>query len=322
MHVLVDPFLPGREPVVDGAELGQDPSLDAGLLGDLPGRGLLEGLAVLHVALRQAPLHAAGAVAARDHGDPGDALVHVDDDAAGRALLHRGEPAVGPLGVARWGGHAATLTSRGRQAAARRGGAAGPPSGSGRRRSGRACVVPAPARGHLPLSLVSSPQPPAALLQQAVAHLAPVVPLLTELGELFNAEGHELALVGGPVRDAFLGRSRRTWTSPPVRPLSRPSASSPDGATPTGTSGATSGRSAPAVEPPPSRSPPTGLTPTTGRPASRSSPSGTTSRTTWFAATSPSTRWRCGCPRWSSWTRMPGWRTWRSGCCAPPGRPR
>ena len=53
---------------------------------------------------------------------------------------------------------------------------------------------------------MSSPQPPAALLQQAVAHLAPVVPLLTELGELFTAEGHELALVGGPVRDAFLGR--------------------------------------------------------------------------------------------------------------------
>ena len=52
-----------------------------------------------------------------------------------------------------------------------------------------------------------SPQPPTALLQQAVAHLAPVVPLLTELGELFTAAGHEIALVGGPVRDAFLGRT-------------------------------------------------------------------------------------------------------------------
>ena len=30
--------------------------------------------------------------------------------------------------------------------------------------------------------------------------------MLTELGELFVAAGHELALVGGPVRDAFLGR--------------------------------------------------------------------------------------------------------------------
>ena len=57
------------------------------------------------------------------------------------------------------------------------------------------------------MSLVPSPQPPTALLQQAVAHLAPVVPLLTELGELFTAAGHEIALVGGPVRDAFLGRT-------------------------------------------------------------------------------------------------------------------
>lgn len=31
--------------------------------------------------------------------------------------------------------------------------------------------------------------------------------LLDELGELFAAAGHELALVGGPVRDAFLGRT-------------------------------------------------------------------------------------------------------------------
>jgi poly(A) polymerase len=31
--------------------------------------------------------------------------------------------------------------------------------------------------------------------------------MLTELGERFAARGHELALVGGPVRDAFLGRS-------------------------------------------------------------------------------------------------------------------
>ena len=44
------------------------------------------------------------------------------------------------------------------------------------------------------------------LMRQATAHLAPVVPLLTELGGLFAAAGHELALVGGPVRDAFLGR--------------------------------------------------------------------------------------------------------------------
>ena len=58
----------------------------------------------------------------------------------------------------------------------------------------------------LGLSLVSTRNPPAALLRQAVARLAPVLPVLTDLGERFAAEGHELALVGGPVRDAFLGR--------------------------------------------------------------------------------------------------------------------
>ena len=45
-----------------------------------------------------------------------------------------------------------------------------------------------------------------ALREQAVAQLAPVVPLLKDLGARFSAKGHELALVGGPVRDAFIGR--------------------------------------------------------------------------------------------------------------------
>ncbi|WP_404386821.1 CCA tRNA nucleotidyltransferase [Knoellia locipacati] len=44
-------------------------------------------------------------------------------------------------------------------------------------------------------------------MKQAVARLAPVLPLLTDLGSRFTAAGHELALVGGPVRDAFLGRT-------------------------------------------------------------------------------------------------------------------
>jgi poly(A) polymerase len=47
---------------------------------------------------------------------------------------------------------------------------------------------------------------PAQLLRAAVASLAGQLPLLTEAGERFAAAGHELALVGGPVRDAFLGR--------------------------------------------------------------------------------------------------------------------
>jgi len=48
--------------------------------------------------------------------------------------------------------------------------------------------------------------PTSALLREAVRRLAPVLPLLTELGSRFAEAGHELALVGGPVRDAFLGR--------------------------------------------------------------------------------------------------------------------
>ncbi len=53
----------------------------------------------------------------------------------------------------------------------------------------------------------ASPAEEGALLRAAVAALAPVIPLLRELGERFESAGHELALVGGPVRDAFLGRT-------------------------------------------------------------------------------------------------------------------
>ncbi len=52
-----------------------------------------------------------------------------------------------------------------------------------------------------------APAAAARLQEQAVAGLAADLPLLRELGGLFAAAGHELALVGGPVRDAFLGRS-------------------------------------------------------------------------------------------------------------------
>ena len=43
---------------------------------------------------------------------------------------------------------------------------------------------------------------------EALANLEKTVdsPLFVALGERFTAAGHELALVGGPVRDAFLGR--------------------------------------------------------------------------------------------------------------------
>jgi len=53
---------------------------------------------------------------------------------------------------------------------------------------------------------VAASHPTSALLREAVRRLAPVLPLLTELGSRFVDAGHEIALVGGPVRDAFLGR--------------------------------------------------------------------------------------------------------------------
>jgi poly(A) polymerase len=45
-----------------------------------------------------------------------------------------------------------------------------------------------------------------ALRRRAVSNLAQLAPDALELGRRFKAAGHELALVGGPVRDAFLGR--------------------------------------------------------------------------------------------------------------------
>ncbi len=43
------------------------------------------------------------------------------------------------------------------------------------------------------------------LSRQALESLAPIAGLLFELGTIFHKSGFELALVGGPVRDAFLG---------------------------------------------------------------------------------------------------------------------
>jgi poly(A) polymerase len=60
-------------------------------------------------------------------------------------------------------------------------------------------------------------------LQAAAAVLSALSPRITELGELFAAAGHEIALVGGPVRDAFLRRRSPdldfTTDAPPERIL-------------------------------------------------------------------------------------------------------
>jgi poly(A) polymerase len=57
--------------------------------------------------------------------------------------------------------------------------------------------------------------------QAAVALLATISPLAAELGLLFASHRHELALVGGPVRDVFLGRRSGdldlTTDAPPER---------------------------------------------------------------------------------------------------------
>ncbi|WP_062137763.1 CCA tRNA nucleotidyltransferase [Demequina aestuarii] len=52
------------------------------------------------------------------------------------------------------------------------------------------------------------PMPPMDVLRRRAASLWEALPAsILELAEVFDAAGHEFALVGGPVRDAFLGRS-------------------------------------------------------------------------------------------------------------------
>lgn len=50
----------------------------------------------------------------------------------------------------------------------------------------------------------ASPESPLELLQRALHTLRSAYPVALDLGRVFEAAGHELALVGGPVRDAFL----------------------------------------------------------------------------------------------------------------------
>lgn len=43
--------------------------------------------------------------------------------------------------------------------------------------------------------------------ERAIAELRRIAPVTDDLGSRFTEAGEELALVGGPVRDAMLGRS-------------------------------------------------------------------------------------------------------------------
>src|SRR5687767_7799002 len=67
-------------------------------------------------------------------------------------------------------------------------------------------VRPAPAPS-VPLSPVPNAHSPLSEAQRrGVAELLRVSPVADDLARRFAARGHQLALVGGPVRDALLGR--------------------------------------------------------------------------------------------------------------------
>ena len=86
---------------------------------------------------------------------------------------------------------------------------------------------------------------------------------ISMLAEAFSAAGQELAIVGGPVRDAFLGCPSHdldfTTSATPEQILAIVTPIAPR----TGTSGARSGRSAPGSAASRSRSRPTARTATT-----------------------------------------------------------
>ncbi len=80
-----------------------------------------------------------------------------------------------------------------------------------RRIGGHRLAAPGPHVARLtvvpPTSPISPRESPAELLRVALGVLAEYAPDAIELGTAFADAGHELALVGGPVRDAFLGRA-------------------------------------------------------------------------------------------------------------------
>ena len=54
--------------------------------------------------------------------------------------------------------------------------------------------------------IVSTPRSLTSLQRTAVRELVKAAPVISEIGRRFSAAGHEIALVGGPVRDLLLGR--------------------------------------------------------------------------------------------------------------------
>ena len=201
MHRLVDAPVFGDEPEVDGAQRRDHAPDDAGLLLDLAHRGLLGGLALLDVALRQRPQQPSAPVQPSDDG--GGARFVVDDQAARRGLVHCAQPSPAIDGTASaatarataGGGHEPMVTSRRHPGGAAHG----------------YCVARL-CRGRLDWPAVSAAVPTVSSdlvrsQEDAVVELVTVPPVAQELADLFGAAGHRLYLVGGTVRDALLGRS-------------------------------------------------------------------------------------------------------------------
>jgi len=172
---LVHASVLGHEPEIDGAEAGDDPTGDPGLLADLPHGSLLGGLPRLDMTLGQGPHQSAAPIPAGDQGRLGPPTTPIEHESARGGLLRGLGPSSPSPRRGRRGriGHTVRIN-----------------------RDPWASTLPAVA-----------PQPEAgSASQRAAAHLAPVAGLLADLGTLFADAGHELALVGGPVRDALMGR--------------------------------------------------------------------------------------------------------------------
>ena len=113
VHGLVHPPSLGDEPVVDAAQRREHMPMYAGLLGHLPDRGLLGGLALLDVSLRQRPDHPPPPVHSADQRRrllftrPVDA---VDDKSTRGDFVHGAQP--GALAAPRRAGRTGGVNGR------------------------------------------------------------------------------------------------------------------------------------------------------------------------------------------------------------------
>ena len=232
VHELVHAAVVGGEPVVDGAQLGRAPGPRCRSPRPPRAAAVCSSVSpVLHVPLGQAPLDSARpGCAGRSRRVRALPVVHVDDDAARRGLLHRGQPPAACRRVAGGGGH--TRRHCNQRPTPR------PPS------SLRAAIG-AP-RVTLPLAPCLHP-PALPLLQERSRRLAPSLPLLTELGERFaaaRARARARRRSGaGRVPRPQLARPRLHHRRP--RPGADARACCAAGRTRSGTSAARSARSAP-----------------------------------------------------------------------------